>query len=82
MSILKKLSKLAGNKSLEEKLYDVPQTDKYKTELYQTWDLGEGMADLHKNMWGWFKPKFLINHNKKTAFEFMDDWEALVTVGR
>ena len=36
MSILKKLSKLAGNKSLEEKLYDVLQTDTYKTELYKT----------------------------------------------
>lgn len=80
MSILKKLSKLAGNKSMEEKLYDVLQTDTYKTELYQTWDLGEGMAVLHKNMWGWFKPKFLINHNTKTAIEFMDDWETLVTV--
>ena len=80
MSILKKLSKLASDKSLEEKLYDVLQTDTYKTELYRTWDLGEGIAVLHKNMWGWFKPKFLINHNKKTAIEFMDDWETLVTV--
>ena len=80
MSIYKKLSKMGGNKSIEEKYYDLLQTDTYKTEVYQTWDLGEGMSVLHKNFMGWYKPWFVLDHNKKTAFEFMDDSERLVTV--
>ena len=80
MSIYKKLSKMVGYGSLEEKLYALLQTDTYKTDLYQTWDLGEGMAVLHKSMMGWYKPRFLLNHNKKTAIEFMDSDERLVTV--
>lgn len=80
MSIYKKLSKLVGNKSIEEKLYDLLQTDTYKSDVYQYRDLGEGMAVLHKNFWGWYKPWMVLNHNKKTAFEFMDESETLVTV--
>ena len=80
MSIYKKLSKMVGYGSLEEKLYALLQTDTYKTDLYRTWDLGEGMAVLHKSMMGWYKPRFLLNHNKKTAIEFMDSDERLVTV--
>ena len=80
MSIYKKLSKMVGYGSLEEKLYTLLQTETYKTDLYQTWDLGEGMAVLHKNLMGWYKPRFLLNHNKKTAIEFMDSDERLVTV--
>ena len=48
MSIYKKLSKMVGYGSLEEKLYALLQTATYKTDLYRTWDLGEGMAVLHK----------------------------------
>ena len=80
MSIYKKLRKLGGNKSVEEKLYELLQTDTYKTDVYQYRDLGEGMAVLHKNFWGWYKPWMLINHNNKTAIEFMDDNETLLTV--
>ena len=80
MSIYKKLSKMVGYGSLEEKLYALLQTATYKTDLYRTWDLGEGMAVLHKSMMGWYKPRFLLNHNKKTAIEFMDSDERLVTV--
>lgn len=80
MSIYKKLSKMVGYGSLEEKLYALLQTDTYKTDLYETWDLGEGMAVLHKSMMGWYKPRFLLDHNKKTAIEFMDSYERLVTV--
>ena len=61
MSIYKKLSKMVGCGSLEEKLYALLQTDTYKTDLYQTWDLGEGMAVLHKNMMGWYKPRLPSN---------------------
>ena len=80
MSVIKKLSKMGGNKSVEEKLYELLQTNTYKSDEYQTSDLGEGMTVLYKNFWGWYKPWYVLNHNKKTAFEFMDDHETLVTV--
>lgn len=80
MSILKKLSKLTGNQSLEEKLYEVLLSDTYKSDLYKIEDLGEGMAVLYQNIWGWYKPRFVLSHNNKTAFEFMDRNEYLVTV--
>lgn len=80
MSVYKKLSKMTGNKSFDEKLYELLQTDTYKTKLYETQDLGEGMAVLYKLFLDWYKPWMVINHNKKTAFEFMNDNETLVTV--
>ena len=80
MSIYKKLSKIHSNKSTEEKLYIVLQSDTYKSDLYKTEDLGEGMAVLYQNIWGYYKPRFVLNHNDKTAFEFMDNYMCLVTV--
>ena len=35
MSIYKKLSKMGGDKRFEEKLYELLQTDTYKTDVYQ-----------------------------------------------
>ena len=80
MSIYKKLSRMKGNKSIEEKLYEVLQSNTYKSDLYKTSDLGEGMAVIYQVIWGWWKPRFVLNHNGKTAFEFMDSRERLVTV--
>jgi hypothetical protein len=80
MSIYKKLARTHSNKSTEEKPYEVLQSNTYKSSLYKTEDLGEGMAVLYQSIWGWYKPRFVLNHNKKTAFEFMDSYECLVTV--
>ena len=80
MSIYKKLARIKGNKSFEEKLYEVLRSDTYKSDLYKAWDLGEGMAVIYQVIWGWWKPRFVLNHNDKTAFEFMDSHERLVTV--
>ena len=80
MSIYKKLARMKGNKSIEEKLYEVLQSNTYKSDLYKTEDLGEGMAVIYQVIWGWWKPRFVLNHNGKTAFEFMDSRERLVTV--
>ena len=80
MSIYKKLARMKGNKSNEEKLYEVLQSNTYKSDLYKTEDLGEGMAVIYQVIWGWWKPRFVLNHNAKTAFEFMESHERLVTV--
>ena len=80
MSIYKKLARIKGDKTIEEKMYEVLLSDTYKSDLYKTEDLGEGMAVIYQVIWGWWKPRFVLNHTAKTAFEFMDGNERLVTV--
>jgi hypothetical protein len=80
MGILKKLSRIEGSMSIEEKLYEVLQSDTYKSSRYKTEALGEGMAVMYQDMWGWYKPRFVLNRNKKTAFEFIDEGATLLTV--
>ena len=80
MSIYKKLSKMSGDMSIDEKLYLLLNTEKYKKCLYRTYSLGEEMAVVYQVIWGWWKPRFVLNYSRKTAFEFMDSNECLVTV--
>lgn len=80
MSIYDIISKMMGHESDEEKLYKVLNTDEYKERPYEYSDLGEGMAVIGETMWGWWKHRFLINHNTKCAYEFMDKEQNLVTV--
>ena len=80
MSIYKKLDKMRGNMSADEKLYLLLNTEKYKKGQYDTRDLGEGMSVVYQVIWEWWKPRFVLNHNNKMAFEFMDGNEYLVTV--
>ena len=80
MSIYKKLSKMGGDLSVDKKLYLLLNAERYRSGLYKTEDLGEGMAVIYQVIWGWWKPRFVLNHNDKTAFEFMDSHERLVTV--
>ena len=80
MSIYKKISKMLGNESPEEKLYKVLNTDEYKVRPYEYSDLGEGMGVIGETMWGWWKHRYLVNHNTKCAYEFMDKNQILCTV--
>lgn len=80
MSIYDKINKLLGIESPEEKLYKVLNTDEYKERPYEYTDLGEGMGVIGETMWGWWKHRFLLNHNTKCAYEFMNSNQDLVTV--
>lgn len=80
MGIFKKLGRIKNNNSIEEKLYEVLQSDTFKSSRYQKEDLGEGMVVVYQDMWGWYKPRFVLNHNKQTAFEFIDEGATLLTV--
>ena len=80
MSIYKMIDKMMGHKSEAEKLYKILNTDEFKERPYEYSDLGEGMAVIGETMWGWWKHRFLINHNTKRAYEFMDKDQNLVTV--
>lgn len=80
MSIFKKISNVLGHESNEEKLYQQLNTEKYKNHPYETQNLGEGMAVVNECMWEWWKPRYLINHNTRCAYEFMNREQVLTTV--
>ena len=80
MCICDKTGKMPGHESEAEKLYEVLNTDEYKKRPYEYEDRGEGMGVISETMWGWWKHRFLINHNTKCAYEFMNKDQRLVTV--
>lgn len=80
MNMYEKIRKMLGHDSEAEKLYKVLNTDEYKKRPYEYSDLGEGMGVIGETMWGWYKHRFLINHNAKCAYEFMNKDQRLVTV--
>lgn len=63
-----------------DSLYRLLTSEKYAEHPYETNDLGEGMAVVEEVMNGWWKPRFLINHNTKCAYEFMNEAQVLTTV--
>ena len=80
MGLNRLLKKLAPGETLEEALYN-KQTEKELSEnLYKTDGLGEGMAAVYQVINGWWKPRYILNHNAKTAFEFMSHSQYLLTV--
>ena len=80
MSIYEEISSMLGNESYDEKLYQLLTTDRFRNRPYETNDLGEGMAVIKESMWGWWKPRYLVNHNTKCAYEFIDGNQCLLTV--
>lgn len=62
------------------KLYMNLDNDEYKHGSYEIDDLGEGMAVINESMWGWWKPRYLVNHNTRCAYEFIDGNQCLLTV--
>ena len=80
MNINEKISKMKKGESEEEKLYNTLVTEEYNEHPYETEDLGEGMSIVNEAMWGWWKLRYLLNHNTKSAYEFMDGNQKLVTV--
>lgn len=51
--------------------------DSYKSYPYEYKDLGEGMSLVSQSMWGWWKPRYLLNHHTMNAYEFMDERQCL-----
>ena len=80
MSLYKKISKMSSEGSYDENLYTLLNTERYCMHPYETVDLGENMSVINQVIWGWWKPRFLLNHITKCAYEFMDSNERLMTV--
>ena len=73
-------SDLSSQKKDAEWLYEMLGTEKYKTASYKTYDLDEGMTVLCESMEEWWKVRYLLNHNTKRAYEFMNSRRELVAV--
>lgn len=80
MSFYNTISKMLGIERPEQKLYRVLNTDEYKVRPYEYSDRGEGMGVIGETMWGWWKHRYLLNHNAKCAYEFMDKNQRLCTI--
>lgn len=66
---IKKISGLPGN--YDEKMYGILLADRYAGGEYCKEALGEDMEIVNQLIWGWWKPRFLMNHRLKTAYEWM-----------
>ena len=71
---------LAPGETLEEALYKKLTEKKLSEGLYKTNDLGEGMGVVYQTIYGWWKPRYILNHTTKTAFEFMSHSQYPLTV--
>lgn len=61
-------------------LYDKLSNEKFNTRPWRIEDIGEDMAVASKVIMEYWKPRYLIDHNAKCAYEFMNRWETLCTV--
>ena len=81
MNIYDRISKMANEPgTYDEKMFRILSSDKYATGEYEKPKLGEGMEVVNQAIWGWWKPRFLRNHNLKTAYEWMWPNEQLAIV--
>ena len=80
MSIYKKLSRMNDGRSMEEKLYELLNVEKYRKGQYEAKDLDEGMEVIYQRYFSWSNPRFVLNHHEKRAFEFRSSGGTLLTV--
>ena len=69
-----------GDYTYDEKMYLILSETKYKRFPYETRDLGDDMSIVNQAILDYFKPRFLMDHRTRCAYEFMDANENLTTV--
>ena len=68
MGLNRLLKNLAPGETLEEALYKKLTEKKLSENLYKMGELGEGMGVVYQLFYDWWKPRYILNHNTKTAF--------------
>lgn len=61
-------------------MYQLLLDKRYESSPYEKKGIGEDMFLISQVIWGWWKPRFLIDNKAKCAYEFMDSDECLTTV--
>lgn len=82
MGMNRLLKHLAPGETLEEALYKKLIGKSLSPNLYKSDDLGESMGVVYQLINGWWKPRYILNHQTATAFEFMSHSQYLLTVER
>lgn len=81
MSIPQKLKSLSDNSgTYEEKLYRILMSPTYRTGNYRRESLCENMEVVNTLFIDYWKPRYLLNHNTRCAYEFMNEQGSLVDV--
>jgi len=62
---------LQSNQSSPQQLYAELQDAQYSERPYERRDLGEQMEIIKESIYGWWKPRFLVDHRARCAYEFM-----------
>lgn len=63
-----------------EVLYQMLTSQEFKESPYEQNNLGEGMTEVSQVIWGYWKPRFVMDNNAKCAYEFMSIYEELQIV--
>ncbi|MBQ9230616.1 MAG: hypothetical protein IJ190_05460 [Prevotella sp.] len=74
------LNILMGRKSPAERLYGQLNTKEYQKRPFETNELGEEMSVVNEVIDQYWKPRYLLDHRERKAYEFMNPQERLVTV--
>lgn len=64
-----------------KKLYCILSSDKYSIGQYKKEPLGEGMELVNQDICGWWKPRFILDHDLKKAYQWMRRNQRLASVG-
>lgn len=80
MGIVDIVNKVIKRECEAEKLYKELNTAKYQDRPFETEYLGEDMSIVNESLWGYWKPRYLMDHRAKCAYEFMNRDQCLVTV--
>lgn len=64
-----------------EQWYEQLSSETYSNYPFNSTDLGEGMSVIEEVIMQYWKPRFLVDHESKRAYEFMNNNEYLQTVG-
>lgn len=81
MSIYKKLNRMSDEPgSSEQHLYTILTSENYYTRRYERRQLGEDMETVSTLFYNYWKPRYLLDHRAKCAYEFMDADARLIGV--
>ena len=80
MNIFNKIFNKTDRDSSERKLYNLLNTEEYKTRPYQVVDLGEKMMVVEKVIDDYYKPFYLLDNKAKKAFRIINENMKLVSV--
>lgn len=63
--------------TLNQKMYRELSRMNLNESPWTTEDLGEDMTLVSESAYGWWKPRYVMDHRSSTAFEFLNQYECL-----